>query len=88
MRKGTVNIKGVTVNASHGAYGFEREEVHPFTADAVLYTEDIDCGDELARTCGYGKAADIMAEGPSAPGVDPLEWLLYTSVAPDEGCEG
>lgn len=90
MMKGTVNIKGVTVNASHGAYGFEREEVHPFTADAVLYTEDIDCGDELARTCDYGKAADIMAEELSAPSVNLIETLaarIAKRLAAEFGCD-
>ena len=73
--KGRITLTGISVNASHGVYGFEKTGVHPFVADAVLYTDKMCGSDNLCRTYDYSKAAEIIAGELGGKSVDLIETL-------------
>ena len=73
--KGRITLTGISVNASHGVYGFEKTGVHPFVADAVLYTDKMCGSDNLCRTYDYSKAAEIISGELGGKSVDLIETL-------------
>ena len=72
--QGKITVTGVKVMANHGVFGFEREQPHPFIADAVIYT-DITESDRLQDTCDYGEAARILEQTLSSPACALVETL-------------
>ena len=88
--KGRINLTGIKVMASHGVFSEEKASLHPFIADAEIYIDELERGDDLAGTCDYGTAAEMIVRELSAPSVDLIETLASRAargIAVTFGCD-
>lgn len=73
----SITITGLTVQANHGVFDFERRDGQRFVIDVTVWldTTDAAANDDLAKTLHYGELADAVAAAASADPVDLIETL-------------
>lgn len=78
---GTIIVKGLSVNASHGVYGYEKSEIHPFVFDAELEYDFSKAAlyDELDGTVSYSKICSIIEKTATENCFDLIERLAFMS---------
>ena len=73
----SITITGLTVQANHGVFDFERRDGQRFVIDLTVWldTADAAANDDLAKTLHYGELADGVAAAASGEPVDLIETL-------------
>jgi dihydroneopterin aldolase len=73
----SISITGLTVQANHGVFDFERRDGQRFVIDLTVWldTADAAANDDLAKTLHYGELADAVAAAAAGEPVDLIETL-------------
>jgi dihydroneopterin aldolase len=73
----SITITGLTVQANHGVFDFERRDGQRFVIDLTVWldTADAAANDDLAKTLHYGELADAVAAAAAGEPVDLIETL-------------
>jgi dihydroneopterin aldolase len=73
----SITITGLTVQANHGVFDFERRDGQPFVIDLTVWLDTTDAAahDDLAKTLHYGELADAVAAAATGDPVDLIETL-------------
>ena len=71
----SITITGLTVQANHGVYDFERRDGQRFMIDVTIWLDlaDAQAGDDLGRTVSYAELADAVAAAVTRDPVDLIE---------------
>jgi dihydroneopterin aldolase len=71
----SISITGLTVQANHGVYDFERRDGQRFVIDVTIWLDmaDAQAADDLGRTVSYAELADAVAAAVSRDPVDLIE---------------
>jgi len=72
-----LTITGLTVQANHGVFDFERQDGQPFIIDLIVWldTRAAAGGDDLAKTLHYGELAIEVADAAKSEPVALIETL-------------